>query len=413
MQMKIGRNAALAALIVLGAGVAAVPDPADAQGRASAPTLSKAEREALFRLQSSFDAGDFAGATAALVAAKSVASGPDARFYAAQYEYQIGVRTNNYAMQSEGLEAMIASGRVPAQDLPALYSQLGSVSYNYMQSLDRAERYIAQQVELAPNDPVAIANLARVKRDRKKYNEALPLLVRAIAARRASGQPAPDNWYKMGIDMAYAAKNGPQAAALGRELVSTYPSPENWRDVLLIQRDLQAGTDPAMRADLYRLLRATKGLSGERDYYDAAAALQAAGAPAEAQKVVQEGVSTKMVDPGKVAAKDYLTKLDPRITRERGALAVQKTRALAAAAGGPALAAGDAYLGFGEYTDAASLYRAAVQKGSVDADLATLRLGIALALGGQRAEAEAALRAVSGARGDLAGYWLAWLARSA
>ena len=54
-------------------------------------------------------------------------------------------------------------------------------------------------------------------------------------------------------------------------------------------------------------------------------------------------------------------------------------------------------------------YRAALQKGA-DANLANLRLGAALAMAGQRAEAEAALRAVTGTRADLANYWLLWLA---
>ena len=54
---------------------------------------------------------------------------------------------------------------------------------------------------------------------------------------------------------------------------------------------------------------------------------------------------------------------------------------------------------------------AALQKGGEDANLVNTRLGAALALAGRRAEAEAAFRAVTGPRADLAGFWLAWLAR--
>jgi hypothetical protein len=38
---------------------------------------------------------------------------------------------------------------------------------------------------------------------------------------------------------------------------------------------------------------------------------------------------------------------------------------------------------------------------------------MALALAGQRAEAEAALRAVTGPRSQIAAYWLAWLGQRA
>ena len=65
------------------------------------------------------------------------------------------------------------------------------------------------------------------------------------------------------------------------------------------------------------------------------------------------------------------------------------------------------------FLKAAALYRAALQKGSIDANLANTRLGMALALAGQKAEAEAAFKAVTGPRADIAGYWLVWLGQSA
>ena len=66
---------------------------------------------------------------------------------------------------------------------------------------------------------------------------------------------------------------------------------------------------------------------------------------------------------------------------------------------------GDAYYGYGQYAEAAELYRAALQKGGEDPDLVNIRLGAALALAGQRAEAETAFRAVTGGpRAELAQY---------
>jgi hypothetical protein len=69
----------------------------------------------------------------------------------------------------------------------------------------------------------------------------------------------------------------------------------------------------------------------------------------------------------------------------------------------------DSLYGYGQYAEAAELYRAALQKGGVDANLANTRLGEALALAGQRAQAEAAFHAVTGPRAELAQYWLLWL----
>ena len=96
---------------------------------------------------------------------------------------------------------------------------------------------------------------------------------------------------------------------------------------------------------------------------------------------------------------------------ERGALKGLETKAMAAATGAAALSAGDAFLSYGDHAKAAELYRAAIQKGSVDPNVANTRLGMALGMAGQKVEAEAALRAVTGARADLASLWLLWLAQ--
>jgi predicted Zn-dependent protease len=69
----------------------------------------------------------------------------------------------------------------------------------------------------------------------------------------------------------------------------------------------------------------------------------------------------------------------------------------------------EGYYGHGEYAKAAEFYRLALQKGSVDANLVNTRLGMALAQAGRKAEAETALKAVTGPRADLAGLWLLWL----
>ena len=74
---------------------------------------------------------------------------------------------------------------------------------------------------------------------------------------------------------------------------------------------------------------------------------------------------------------------------------------------------GDAYFGYGDYAKAISLYRAALQKGGIDANVVNTHLAMALALSGQKAEAEAALKAVTGPRAELANFMLVWLGQQA
>ena len=85
-----------------------------------------------------------------------------------------------------------------------------------------------------------------------------------------------------------------------------------------------------------------------------------------------------------------------------------------ATTGKVALGQGDAYFGYGDYAKSAEMYRLALTKGGVDTAIANLRLGAALARGGDKAGATAAFQAVSGnPRAALAQYWLVWLSQKA
>jgi TolA-binding protein len=74
---------------------------------------------------------------------------------------------------------------------------------------------------------------------------------------------------------------------------------------------------------------------------------------------------------------------------------------------------GDRYYGMGEYAKAADIYRQVLSKAGADKDVANLHLGMALARGGDKAGATAALNAVGGSRSDIAKYWLVYVQQHA
>jgi TolA-binding protein len=100
----------------------------------------------------------------------------------------------------------------------------------------------------------------------------------------------------------------------------------------------------------------------------------------------------------------------PKITADRASLASDEAKARSGGSSRLAINTGNAYYGYGEYAKAADLFRVALSKGDVDAPLANLRLGEALAMAGDRAGAAAAFKAVTGPRADLAALWTTWLA---
>jgi tetratricopeptide (TPR) repeat protein len=417
--MKSVSRFALGATLLLGAASVLAGAPAEAKKKAPPAaaaqpgqrqyTFSKEERAALLPVETAVNAKDWVAAKAALPAAQAAAQGTDARYLLANKLLAIGIGTQDEALQAQAIDAIIASGGAPATDLRDLYYNQGALALK-AGNRQKAEAAFTRQTEVAPNDADALVNLAQVKNDLRKPQEAVQLIERAIALKKAAGQTADESWYKYALKLAYDGKMTPQAIRLGRELVGTYPTAVNWRDSLLIYREV-TNLDKSASLDLMRLMRASGALSGERDWFDFAYELDSGGLPGEAKAVLEEGSRLKMVDLNKSAFRELLRTASGRIAGDRASLPGEATRALAAANGTAALKTADAFLGYGDYAKAVELYRAALQKGSVDAGLANTRLGIALALAGNRAEAEAAFRAVSGARAELASYWLAWLAR--
>ena len=417
---------ALAAMSMLCGGAIMASAPASAQQPLAVHQLSMSrdERAALQALQAAAAGPDRAAQDAALATARAAARSNDARYAVAHYQLEIGRARGDARMFGEAVDAMVASGSATNEELPALLANQAVRAY-VAAEYQRGERLIARAVELQPNNATLLADHAQLRsqqaaalaRDTRRtaesqaaYRDAVTLLQRAIELQRTSGQAAPESWYLRGLAMAYDSRLAPQGVAFARGLVATYPSPVNWRDALLAYRTLSAAADPTLDLDIRRLQRAAGGLAGERDYLELASTLRTSN-PGEAKAVLDEGVSRGMLDGAEPQVRSAITAATRPAATERSGLARMRTEAMAAAAGVAARAAGDAYFGAGQYAEAAEMYRAALQKVGEDPNLVNTRLGAALALAGRRAEAEAAFRSVTGPRADLAGFWLAWLAR--
>jgi tetratricopeptide (TPR) repeat protein len=411
--MRSVSTIALGVTLALGAVVAATA-PAAAQRRQPVPVseFSKEERAALLALQTALEAKNYPAATAALATAQSRARTGNARYLASALQLRLAIETGDRGLQSSAIDAMIASGAAPASELPQLYRNQAALLQQQGGKLDRAENSLTRYLELVPSDSEALLALSQIKHDRRKQPEAVALIERAIDARKATGQPVPESWYKRGLSLAVANRMQPQSLRFSRELAASYPTSQNWRDAILVYRDTSRPDAEAV-LDSWRLQRAAKALAGERDYLQFAQALTAGGLPAESKAVLDEGVSAKMVSPAKATFKEMIASSAKAATAARAGLKARETAAMTAATGTAAMTAADGFLAQGNYITAANLYRTAIQKGSVDPGTANARLGIALALAGQRAEAETALRSVTGPRADLAALWLAWLGRSA
>jgi tetratricopeptide (TPR) repeat protein len=373
--------------------------------------LSREENPAIQPLHAAVTASDWTAAAAALPAAQAGARTPYGRYVVGQLQLALARGTNNVEMQHQAVDAMVASGGAPADLMPQLLGiqadrAIGARNYA------AAEPIINRLIELAPNDPAQVERLAQVKSQLNKHDEALALYRRAATMRTQAGQQVPEDSYRRMLATAYQLRQAQPSMELARDLLTHYPgTASNWRDSLTIYREL-SNLDAPAQLDVYRLIRVAGALNGEADYINYAEAAERGAMFGEVKAVLEAGLGRNQIQPGNTGyARQMLTSAEGRIAEDRASLANERSRALAGANGTAALRLGDAYYGYGQFAEAAELYRAALQKGGVDANLVNTRLGAALAQAGQRAEAEAAFNAVQGPRQPLAQFWLMWLAR--
>lgn len=412
----VSRTALVAALALCGTSVA-VTAPAIAQkGKQEAQaqpkfSFSQEEQDALFKLQEAINAKDAAAISAALAAASTTAQGADARYALSTLKLDAGRATNNQELQLQAVDELLVSGRVTPEQLPIFLKVQfnGAIEKN---DVAKAEKALSQLSQLQPNDPDVVTSLARLRLRQNNFAEAATLLEKSISLQKAAGQTVSEGVYKTALNAAYRAKLPDRSFQLSRELLTSYPSAENWSIALRLYREL-AKPDKAAELDAFRLMRFTKAMSDPNEFLLYAERLNSAGYPGEATSALDEGVASSKLNPSTPGLRELRNVASAKIADDKKGLPAQEKAALTAATGTSALSIGDAYFGYGDYAKAVTLYQAALQKGSVDANVVNTRLGMALAMAGRKAEAQAAFDSVSGTRTQLADYFKLWLQQRA
>ena len=371
-------------------------------------TISKQAQQAIVDLQNAVNANDTAAIPAKLAAAQAVAKSPDEKFAVATNQTRAALAANDLAAIRAGIEAMQASGAADNADLVARWSNLGKRAHDAKQA-ELAAAALDRALALDANHVPSLKLLALTRQGQGRNADTVALMQRVFAATKAAGGKPPENEYMFTLGLAHANKL-PAAYAIGRDWARDYPSAKSWHDSLRIYRDIAAPKGEAL-IDNMRLAHATGGIASESEYHSFASELIARGRLAEAKAVLDAGARAGTISLQKDAFKqltDDLTKIPARAAIDASA----KT-ALGGATAKAAMDAGDAYYGIGAYAEAAPLYRAALGKSGADANLANLRLGMALARAGDKAGATAALSALTGPQTETAKYWLTWLATQA
>lgn len=204
--------------------------------------------------------------------------------------------------------------------------------------------------------------------------------------------------------------NDPNISAYAMErLVVHYPKREYWADLLgRLQR--KSGFSDRFALDVYRLSLATGVMSKASDYMEMAQLAVQAGFPAEGLQVVDKGYAAGVLGVGPEAERHKRLKdlIDKRLAEDKAAMAAAEADALKAKDGNGLVTVGYNLVVNGQGAKGIAMMQQGITKGGLKRpEDAKLHLGIAQALVGDAAKAQATFRTVAGKDGsaDLARLW--------
>ncbi|MBB3991131.1 tetratricopeptide repeat protein [Croceicoccus naphthovorans] len=403
MKRSISR-AAMAAVLAMGTvGMVSVATPAVAAKKKSAGEFSKEFVGAYQPLAKQVET-DAAGAKAAVPALAATIASADEKLTGGQLIYNIGAKTQDIAMQYQGIKLMLDSGQLPAESQGKVYLAAGQLGYN-MKDYAAAGTYLEQAATLMPNDPAVSDTLAEVYVQNQNFAKALATIDKGIAQRKAAGEAASDVSAFRGL--AIAANNGlnDEAAKWAVRVIESNPRAEYRTEAYKVLSALSSYSKEE-ELDLLRLMYRADALSDRRQYMAYLAAADARRRPAEVVALVEKGNAAGMFS-GSALAADELKLAKSRYDQ---VLKELNADAKGTSDGAAASAIGDVYLGYGKGAEAEAMYRKAISAGVADKDRALTGLGIALADQGKFDEAKSTFEQVQGTtRSSLARLWIAYV----
>lgn len=420
--MRFVTPVALALALAVTSGAVSAPAFAAKKEKpgAGAPKLNVSPEviKPLQAAQAAMDKGDFPTAKASISEAEGLAKSPDDKYQINAIKLNLSITSKDATIQGDALRGMLDSGLTPAAQVgqfSAVVAEADLAAKNYDSAITRAQAALAAGYKPeAVNVTLAQAYFgkagtgnASAEPARTNTINGLAALKAGAAATKASGQPVPAQWYKIGVSRAAAAKT-PDLGEWANLAYQAEPSGENLRTLVRIFQQANPNISTRENLDVLRLMAASGGLVVAPDYTEYAEMASRTGIYGEVKTAIDSGRSKGVLNATQGA--DFYQQSVPKIAGDKSSLPAAEADSRKAATGKIAAATADAYLGYADYAKAADLFQVALQKGGVDADEINTRLGIAKALGGDVAGAKSAFQAVrGGSRKQIAGLWLSYL----
>jgi hypothetical protein len=361
--------------------------------------LSKEAQKLLAEVDKALKASDFATAKTNLLAADAL---PSKNAYdswlISQFMFDVGKKTNDPAMTNNAFERMATSEYLPKEyvagtinERTVLQTLFGNEynAKNYAKAMMWGDKYLA----VNPADGAFTSDMARIALITKNFAKAEDYTLKSLAASKTAGQK-PSEFQYASLAEIYQTSKSPKFVPALRDLITAYPTSKNWR-YILEDFQLRSKMTDKSSIDLYRLMYATGVLDSQADILEYAFTAFDGGVLTEAQRVIEQNMASGKIGKGNAEAMDTLKRSKTALSTD-DPLAKQEVRAAAAKTGDSDVFVGNSYLGAANYPKAIELLKRGIGKGTKATASATVKLGIAQLMSGDKASAKTTFASVAG-----------------
>ncbi len=353
------------------------------------------------------EGGDIASVRSQLGTIASMAQSPDELNVAGNLILEAGNKTSDPALQRQGIELQLRSGKLDAANTRLFNWYRGRLAYQ-MEDYEVAKSSIREAIEAGwtQDDPHGLLFDAYIGSGDPQG--AIDQILAYSAQTEAAGQVVPMDWPIAGLAAAYRNELPAQTADLTIVLVKNHPSQNNWLAGLQVVNALNE-FEPDTQLDLLRLMRETNAVPGRSEFIRYIEFADPRIMSNEVSDVLAEGLAAGEFQ---ATGDDYYTEVkgivDERMADDRAEAPELVAEAEADATGEGAMIAGDVLFSLSDFAGAEAMYAMARQKGGVDANAALTREAISQVKQGKFAQAIANLGQVSGERAAVARLWSAY-----
>lgn len=319
-------------------------------------------------------------------------------------------KTGNTAEAEKLNEALINDSFTPQSEAQQRIKAVIASAYT-LKNYDKVIDYGNRAVKGGFADDELKALIAQAYYLKGDYKNTAKFLQPIIDAEIKAGKTPKDSELQLVMSACMKLEDNDCTNKTLERLVTYYPKPDYWKNLLYSLRDDRALAQSDMKKlELFRLMSEVDVLQRGDDYTEMAQIALDQRSPGEAEHILEKGFQKGVFADQRT--KDKNTRLldlaKKQVAADQAQLPKLEQDANAAPTGEKAVSVGRAYLGYGRYDKAVELISKGLSKGGLkDEAEAKLLLAIAQLKAGHKDEAAKSFRAVKGdpALERLANLW--------